>query len=398
MKGNYLYIVVGFVLASMLACTKDTPEIGMADAEASRIYLSAGVSGTVSSRVPYHPTDGSGNVQTVPTASSPLDVSVWASTTSGVFPNSGETGSTGTVAIHTDARFQSGSPQLLGKGDILYPQNNGTAVPVYFVGLHPKSVTQSSWTTSDDNKKANFTFTGKEDVMFAPQIEGKYGTAFENSPKFHFHHLLTWLRIEMVADKSESDVRKREAVRDAWGKITSMTISSKNQVTVDLSGTTFSADNVSFGETTANFKFYQTGSDNEFPVSGGSLIPTTNQNGQEVAYVMCAPVACIESVFDQGIQGNVNVPEYTIRIETENRGQIDIPIDLKGTDGNPLDNVSTLGKQFTILLNFKMGNVISVAAGISLTANAEWYTHGTGTGELTEDLFTSNTSNKQTEQ
>lgn len=388
MKVNYLNIAMGFVLASMFACTKETSEIGMADAEACRIYLSAGVGEAVSSRVPYHPTDGSGNVQTVPTASSPLDVSVWASTTSGVFPNSGETGNTGIVAIHTDAHFQSGNPQLLGKGDIVYPQYNGTAVPVYFVGLHPKSVTQSSWTTSDDNKKANYTFTGKEDVMFAPQIEGKYGT--DKSPMFHFHHLLTWLRIEMVADKDETDVLKREAVRDAWGKITSMTISSKNQVMVNLSGTTFSADNVVFGETTANFKFYQTGSDNVYPIEGGSLIPTASKDGQEVAYVMCAPVTCIKEVFDADKQENVDVPEYTIRIETENRGQIDIPIDLMGTEGNPLDNVSTLGKQFTILLNFKMGNVISVAAGISLTADTEWYTHGTGTGELTEEYFQPN--------
>ena len=228
--------------------------------------------------------------------------------------------------------------------------------------------------------------------MFAPYISGVYGTG-KNIEPFKFHHLLTWLRIEMVADKSESDVRNREAVRDAWGKITSMTISSKNQVTVDLSGTTFSADNVSFGETTANFKFYQTGSDNEYPVVGGSLIPTTNQNGEEVAYVMCAPVTCIKEVFDADKQDNVDVPEYTIQIKTENRELIDIPIDLMGTEGNPLDNVSTLGKQFTILLNFKMGNVISVAAGISLTANAEWYTHGTGTGELTEDLLPSNTGN-----
>ena len=78
MKGNYLYIACGFVLAAMMACTNDTPGIRQTDEEASRIYLSAEVGEpAVSSRTPYQ--------YEVPTMSQPLDVSVWASTTSGSF-------------------------------------------------------------------------------------------------------------------------------------------------------------------------------------------------------------------------------------------------------------------------------------------------------------------------
>ena len=382
MKVTYLYIAMAFVLACMWACTEDAPESGMANAEASRIYLSAGVDEVRSSRAAYYPTDASGNPLSVPTDNHPLNVSVWASTTQGVFADNGLTGYTGEVAIHSNAHFKNGDPQLFGDGDIIYPQNKN----VYFVGLHPQG---SSWVPSADHTKATFTFTGKEDVMFAPYISGVYGTG-KNIKSFEFHHLLTWLRIEMAADKSKESIFDREEVSKAWGNIVSMTISSQNQVIVDLSKEDFSANDITFGETTEIFPFYQKGTDNVYPPDDSS-IPTGTQGGEEVAYVMCAPVQCLEKRYDE--DGNeVDPSEYIISIKTENR-DLEIPIDLKDENGNPLNGVSTMGKQFTVLLNFKLGNVIGVSAGISLSAETEWYTHGTGTGELTESLFESNSSN-----
>jgi hypothetical protein len=44
-----------------------------------------------------------------------------------------------------------------------------------------------------------------------------------------------------------------------------------------------------------------------------------------------------------------------------------------------------MGKQFTILLNFKMGDVISVSTDISVGGDTDWFTHGTGSGDLTEN-------------
>ena len=41
-------------------------------------------------------------------------------------------------------------------------------------------------------------------------------------------------------------------------------------------------------------------------------------------------------------------------------------------------------------LNFKMGNVIGVSAAISLDANTDWFTHGTGSTDLKEEHFTEN--------
>ena len=387
MKGNYLYIACGFVLAGMMACTNDTPGIRPTDEEASRIYLSAGVGGpVVSSRTPYmgDPTEINGSQYEVPTMTQPLDVSVWASTTSGSFLNKGKDGSDGTVAIHTQAHFQSGAPQLLGQA--IYPKNDNT--PVHFVSFHPKS---DSWNLQNDNNSANFTFSGKEDVMFAPRISGTYGIDYENSPgsvpTFHFRHLLTWLRIEMIADMDEEDVENRKAVAEAWGEIVSMTISSKNQVTVNnLSEEGFNSSNVIFSGEATDMKLYHTDTDNVFPNAGSQMIPYEKLT--EVAYVMCAPVVG-QYIDDEG--KDLPVPEYTLHIQTTKR-DVHIPIDLMKIDGNAVSpfTVNTMGYQFIIQLNFKMGNVIGVSAAISLDANTDWFTHGTGSTDLKEEHFNEN--------
>ena len=382
---------MGFVLASMLSCTNDAPEMEQTD-EAGRIYLSAGIGEVVSSRTPYE--------LTAPTTEHPLNVSVWASTTSGVFQHiTGKNGSDGTVAIHTQAHFQSGTPQLLGEA--IYPKEpteGAQPAPVYFVGFHPQSSTEQPWSMTNDNQSATFTFTGKEDVMFAPQISGTYNTDFDASPQFNFYHLLTWLRIEMVADKDEDGIINKEAIAEAWGKITSLTIKSNNQVTVKSLGQTYAdanetknelVKNLTFGGDVTDMNFYHTGSDNQFLKDAESYaIPTTLT---EVAYVMCAPV---QGAYQHTVDGmDVKKPEYTLHLTTEKR-ELDIPIDLKiADDDDEPDSYftgNTRGHQFKILLNFKMGNVISVSAEISLGANADWYTHGTGTGDIKEDHIKEN--------
>jgi len=375
MKGNYLYIACGFVLAGMMACTNDTPGIRPTDEEASRIYLSASVGEAVSSRTPYQ--------YEVPTMTQPLDVSVWASTTMGNFGNEGKNGSDGTVAIHTQAHFQSGAPQLLGQA--IYPKNDNT--PVHFVGFHPKSSDTDKWTLQNNNNSASFTFTGKEDVMFAPQISGAYDTAYENSPTFHFRHLLTWLRIGMIADMDEEDVENRKAVAEAWGEIESMTISSKNQVTVNnLSEEGFNSSNVIFSGEATDMKLYHTDTDNVFPNAGSQMIPYEKLT--EVAYVLCAPVDGADMQYSDDEEKDVKVPEYTLHVKTTKR-DVHIPIDLMKKDGDVVSPFTdnTMGYQFVIQLNFKMGNVIGVSAAISLDANTDWFTHGTGSTDLKEEHF-----------
>lgn len=408
MKRDFLHIILGGLLASvMTACQQDVPNVEQTDEDASRIYLSAGIGNSESTRAPYYPTDGNGTALTAPTLEHPLNVSVWASTTSGTYPDGKKNGTDGTVAIHTDAHFQSGDPQLLGEA--IYPKaqgQDGNAKTVYFVGLHPFS---DSWTATNGDKDAQFTFTGMEDVMFAPQISGTYGTAFEQSPQFHFYHLLTWLRISMVADMNETDIIKSEKVRDAWGKIESLTITSKNQITIhnlettgykEVNGTPIidkneftNEENVSFAND-ATLKLYCHNTDDQFPITGRDndntvpnefkgVIPTSVT---PVAYVMCAPV---QGIIKDALENPV--PEYTLHIRTEHR-EMDIPLDLKGDD-ETLFAENTMGRVFNIVLNFKMGDVISVSTEISVGGDADWFTHGTGTGDLTEGDLESNAGN-----
>lgn len=417
MKRYNLYIVISFALASMWACTDDVPHMERADEEASRIYLSAGVGEVVSSRTPYHPSQD-GDIY-VPTTSNPLNVSVWASTTYDVFlhkvdelsdkPYDGS-GDNDEVAIHTTAYFQSAAPQLLGEA--VYPKNdtifNGDGTytvetnNVYFVGLHPKSETGGSiWETSNGSD-AMFTFSGKEDVMFAPQISGTYGIEYDDSPRFHFHHLLTLLRIEMVADKGETETEKKENVSAAWGKIRSLKlIQQPNKVTVSNLGSVTKdnmASNVAYtnaGSNPVDMDLYHTGTDAVFPtIQNTDMIPVTQQ---EVAYVMCAPVT---GEYKHTVDGeDVHKPEYTLHIVTEKR-ELNIPIDLRiaatsdrNGDGEITEEDdhqddyflgSTIGKQFTIVLNFKMGNVVTVVSEVSIGGETDWFTHGAGSGELTE--------------
>lgn len=399
MKRGFLHIILGVLLANGLtACQQDVPNVEQTDEDASRIYLSAGIGNSESTRAPYYPTNGSGAALTAPTLEHPLNVSVWASTTSGVYPNSGLNGNTGTVAIHTDAHFQSGDPQLLGEA--IYPKaqgQDGNAKTVYFVGLHPFS---DSWTTTNGDKDAQFTFTGMEDVMFAPQISGTYGTAFEQSPQFHFYHLLTWLRISMVAYLGEDEENsttltendkklKREKVSNAWGKITELTLKNqKNIITISNLGEATSGNytsHVTFASESSDVpcSLYHAGTDDVFPGTNGYAIPV---NKTDAAYVMCAPVQGVVKDAEENL-----VPEYTLHIVTEHR-EMDIPLDLKGNDGASFAE-NTMGKVFNILLRFKMGDVISVSTEISVGGDADWFTHGTGTGDLTEGDLESNAGN-----
>ena len=371
MRHNYLYIIaLCSVLWGLVSCDDDRQEVQLPVDEASCIYLGAQVGPQVVTRTPYTPENGSN----IPSSSTPLDVSVWASTTPNVFPNDGLNGSNnaeGKVAIHTRAHFLGGDPQLLGEA--VYPKGNA---PVYFVGMHPKS---DSWSTDDNNTHALFTFSGCEDIMFAPMISGSYGIAFEDSPSFYFRHLLTYLRIEMVADMAEESKLKREEVSEAWGAIKEISIVSSNKIAIDLSS---DQRGVVFDENTIEMPLYHKDTNNTFPATNDFYIPTSIT---EVAYVLCAPV---EAQYKYIVDGeDVLKPEYTLQLKTEQR-TIEIPIDLKldsGTAESSYFTGSTMARQFTILLNFKMGNIISVSATIALDAESDWHTHGTGTEELGEE-------------
>ncbi len=368
---NRFYALCGLSLL-LFSCQK---EEAAAPADPARsIYLRAQVENTMATRAPYTLSE--------PNQTHPLKVAVWASTTPGEFKNLGKTGADNVVALHTTANFTNGAEQLLN--DAIYPEN----AIVYFVGLHP----EDGWTTPTEGnmagKTASFTFKGCEDVMFAPQISGKYGENVTIWPIFQFRHLLTWLRVTVKADG--------EAVSDAWGRIKSLKIKSMSGVTVDdliydrtADRTKKIEDCFSFSNET-ELDFYKTGSDEVFVDKNNDQTWYTlpYDNAVEVAYVLCASV---EATKDDP-EDATKTTEYTLIVETESR-TVEVPIDLMTTTDPPTNpptqtnfEGNTRNRQFLLNLTFKMGNKIAVKADI-----ADWAMGGSGSEELDPNTGNTNT-------
>ena len=361
--------VITLAITSLLllaGCQRDTDYISGQDA-AANIYLTAVTEQSIVTRVPYEYTEPNESEAGV------LRASVWASSAQFTYLNTGENGrnDSGKVAIYTTATFDSPAPQLLNQA--VYPKS-GT--PVYFVGLYP----QSGWSNNGDGKSALYQFNGSQDVMFAPRIEGKYAdTSDPNNlvfdvPILYFKHMLTWLRIKIVADD--------ETTRDAWGKITQINITSHNNIAVALDYSDAAgfvvADDVEYSSLGNDgvLPIYQTGTNDVFPKAGGYTLPyyPSVSKPQEVAYVMCSPVMAVATVVD-ALGKEVPQHEYTINIETERR-RVSLPIDLRVNDTQYFEG-STRGKCFTLNLTFKMGNTIVVSADVE-----DWMLGGSGVVEL----------------
>ena len=316
------------------------------------IYLYAGTKETKS---PY--------TESVPSESSPLEALVCVSTVkdaisgSYVFPSDGSDGTEdGTIGKHIQAEFQSGTAQLINGA---YYNQSYPDTDVHFVAVHP----QSGWTFTDGTT-AETTLNGYDDIMFAPRVTGRYSS--QTHPELEFNHLLTWIRIEISADSEE--------VATAWGPLQSMTIQSRSKVQIPLGKETFSTEDVVFTGADIQMPFIKIGKDGEiFPdqVSGYTMTETP----VETAYVLCAPVQATER--EPSNDDIVRTPEYYINIVSRYRN-VTVPIDLMETKDTYFTG-STMGAQFTLRLNFKLGNTISVSANIT-----DWSTGGIGIGKIEE--------------
>ncbi len=340
-------IIIAIISLLFNACQKT--QIG--DDKHSQVYLSASVQEEPMTRAPYYSTE--------PSAGSPLEAAIWASTTRYIYPAGGSNGRTdGTVAVHTTARFQSAREQLIA--GIYYNQDHIT--PVYFVGLHPAS----GWISNAENTVASFTFDGRQDVMFAPETTGQYPENGQKTvPALHFNHLLSQIRLSIQA---ESD-----AIAVAWGKINSIKLidpngdsNSRANINLNNGGVTFDTPSIDA------YNFYSISSDAIFPGPQAYELKTEEE---ELAYVLCAPVTATEK--DQYSISVVRTSEYIIRLECEYR-QIDIPLDLMSAEETYYAG-STKGKQFNIRLMFKAGDTITVSAKIT-----DWETGGIGIGKIEE--------------
>ena len=375
------------LLICLISCQQnglDTVQVG------APIYVAASVGGSTMTKAPYMPMDNQGHMIETPSPEHPLKTDVWGSTDSYIFteefydqektrPWDGSDES-GKVAIHTDATFQSGDPQLLRAA--IY--NKNTKPTVYFVAFSPISQGAEKWVASDDGKSASFVFSGNDDVMFAPQVQGTYATDYSKSPVLSYRHLLTWLRVEMQAESKE--------VSDSWGAIKSMTIRSNSNVKIDLqkeaynNDGTYNFENAVFSEET-DLNFYKTIEEESYDGAQVTMkkkftdevftdIKVPYLKKEELAYVLCAPVVGTDKKVVDGEE--IDAEEYVITISTDKRN-VAIPVDLRHMVSGVVQPFlgSTRCIQFTLSLNFKMGNTIYLTSSVQ-----DWKVGGLVVGNI----------------
>lgn len=376
---------------SLLICLISCQQNGLDAVQVGApVYIAASVGGDSMTKAPYMPTNNQGHMVETPSPEHPLKTDVWGSTTSYIFteefydqektrPWDGSDES-GKVAIHTDATFQSGDPQLLRAA--IY--NKNTKPTVYFVAFSPISQGAEKWVASEDGKSASFVFSGNDDVMFAPQVQGTYATDYSKSPVLSYSHLLTWLRVEMQAESKE--------VSDSWGAIKSMTIRSNNNVKIDLqkeaynNDGTYNFENVVFSEET-DLNFYKTIEEESYDGAQVTMkkkftdevftdIKVPYLKKEELAYVLCAPVVGTDKKVVDGEE--IDAEEYVITISTDKRN-VAIPVDLRHMVSGVVQPFlgSTRCMQFTLSLNFKMGNTIYLTSSVQ-----DWKVGGLVVGNI----------------
>ena len=366
---RFILSLVG-LSALLVSCEKSADVV----LQGQPIYLSVSLPYTTTTKVPF---EGE-----APTTANPLDADVWASTTPNEYVDKRWDGSSAydhKVSIHTSGHFQSGDPQLLSQA--IYPPprttNNGTttADPVYFVSMYP-----IGWTnTAETPTLANYTFSGTEDIMFAPQVSGAYDLKDQNqvvndSPVLRFEHLLTRITVKVGVVMEEGE--RIEDLKSAWGPITDLKIQSynksgdyvesSNKVTVDLSkGDAFNYDNdVTFERVQGeSMGFFKLGTDDSFPGSGGYEL---TERPDSVAYVMCAPVVATSDAH-----------EYVITVETQNRGVQTLELDIQKTASSDEGTGTTRANHFLVTLNFKKGRAVATMVNIP-----DWENGGYGTGDI----------------
>ena len=375
------------LLICLISCQQnglDTVQVG------APIYVAASVGGSTMTKAPYMPMDNQGHMIETPSPEHPLKTDVWGSTDSYIFtekfydqektrPWDGSDES-GKVAIHTDATFQSGDPQLLRAA--IY--NKNTKPTVYFVAFSPISQGAEKWVASEDGESASFVFSGNDDVMFAPQVQGTYATDYSKSPVLSYRHLLTWLRVEMQAESKE--------VSDSWGAIKSMTIRSNSNVKIDLqkeaynNDGTYNFENAVFSEET-DLNFYKTIEEESYDGAQVTMkkkftdevftdIKVPYLKKEELAYVLCAPVVGTDKKVVDGEE--IDAEEYVITISTDKRN-VAIPVDLRHMVSGVVQPFlgSTRCMQFTLSLNFKMGNTIYLTSSVQ-----DWNVGGLVVGNI----------------
>lgn len=197
-------IICALAIALSVACSKVDQE----HVDNAAIKLKVGVAETVigtkaaANPVPYR--------GTTPTSENPLKAHVFFSNEAGVYGHNPAAPTylpARTSITFKDAKFT--HPDQVNGENLMYPVGDA---PVYCVGFAPAD---DKWVISDDNKVISHEIDGSVDLMYAPQITGKWTNHF---PVQEYRHAQTWIEIAVCA----SDV----FAKDFWGELKSITIES----------------------------------------------------------------------------------------------------------------------------------------------------------------------------
>lgn len=315
-----------FMAAAVLAGCSDSEKTEIDDNVDLPIMLKSNVTNMdISTRTP---------VMSNPTADNPFEALVLATN----------------VSESYDPLYAEGTMIFKGAANgVAYEQmRNGTRTypglaPVYMVGVHPSDFVVT-------NGKATLTITGKEDVMYAAQVQStKTKAQAQEYATLDFAHQLTKLELRVRADGQSAinnfgTVKKIELVKANDAAV-------KTDAIIDLS-----TGALTWGATTNNLPCYEMSVTDEVVTysNGAHKEHVLTLDPTYLAYVMAPPVIA---------SNTVGANEYAFRITYDkgvgNEMQI-IPVDLKKADGGLYTN-TTKGYSFLITFQFSSSDIYAVA-------------------------------------
>lgn len=204
---------------------------------------------------------------------------------------------------------------------------------IYLCGLYP----HDAWTIdATEGKTATCIFTGKEDVMAAPQQTTTKADSPNSFKTLDFQHLLTQLRIQFKAQNDEA--------ANAWGEIASLKLLGKNGQPIGNKVTVNLKDGTSTGfakDASGDLKFYQMsakdkGTDAEYSQTGMTTTAAYK------AYTLCPSVTA----------DGAATAEYQLVITAAGGAFETVNLNLKADNSADYDQ-DTAGKAFDIILVFQ---------------------------------------------
>ena len=342
MKRIFRTVYTATLVTVLAACTPQTVELPgngdisiIAGVKPVAGIVEAGTSRAVVEAVEY---------RGINPADNPFVAEVWFTETSGEYKHEPDyTGEGATcLPIHTYMTFDRNTrifpPEHTPEGSaasykLKYPKDGSKACCVGFYSNHwtgngTLAHASSALWASSDNKTATHDIDGKTDLMYAPQVEGSRTTPFDT---LRFHHLQTWLKLNVYADDEEAAKN--------WGKITSIEVTSNKTVSVDLGATEVNKTTVTYTGTQL------------LTITGNHSLTT---DVTEVGSLFCSPET-----------------EYTLTIKTAyNEKTLTIPIcDKAGSAITDIDKIR--GRLFVINLLFKPYSVVEGVCTLNAWENQD---------------------------